>query len=427
MADVQPFKALHYDLDRVGSLDAVAAPPYDVIDAAGRAALLQRSPYNAVAIDLPKPFDRADPASEPSGDPYEQAARTIDAWRADGALIADEEPSIWALTQDYTAPDGSSHSRHGILARVRVEDYESGTVRPHERTHPGPLLDRLQLTRATGYNLSPIFSLSTEDAWPLVEPALTADPWGEVTDESGTVNRVWRVTDPAVHAAVSERLAGAQLLIADGHHRYETARAYRDEVGGEGPHNYTLMALTGLDDPGLTVFPTHRLLSGFAADPERQRRLGAGLRELFEVSEVDREAIDPVGEEGVGVFGLYDNFHGQAHRLRLRDVDQLDRRLQGKPESYRRLDSAILETLVLKGLAGMSDEDIDERRGLEYAKSVPDALAMVDSGAYDVALIQRPVPVEQVKAVAETDENMPPKSTYFFPKVMTGFAFNPVR
>ena len=310
---------------------------------------------------------------------------------------------------------------------MRVEDYESGGIRPHERTHPGPLQDRLELTRATGYNLSPIFSLSTEDAWPLVEPALAAEPWGEATDESGTVNRVWQVTDPAVHAAVSERLAGAELLIADGHHRYETARAYRDEVGGEGPHNYTLMALTGLDDPGLTVFPTHRLLSGFAADPERQRRLGSGLRELFEVSEIDREEIDPAGEDGVGVFGLYDSFHKQAYRLRLKDIAELDRRLEGKPEAYRRLDSAILETLVLKGLAGMSDDDIDERRGLEYAKSVPDALAMVDGGDYDVAFIQRPVPVDQVRAVAETDDNMPPKSTYFFPKVMTGFAFNPVR
>jgi uncharacterized protein (DUF1015 family) len=425
MADVQPFKALHYDLGVVGSLDAVAAPPYDVIDAAGRAALLARSPYNAVAIDLPKPFDPADPASDPNGDPYEGAARTIESWRGDGALIADEQPSIWAMTQDYTAPDGSSHSRHGILARVRVVDYDEG-VRPHERTHPGPLLDRLELTRATGYNLSPIFSLSTADAWPLVEPALAGEPWGEATDETGTVNRVWQVADPAVHAAVSERLAGAELLIADGHHRYETARAYRDEVGGEGPHNYTLMALTGLDDPGLTVFPTHRVLSGFAADPERQRRLGSGLRELFEIEEIGREQIDPGGEDGVGVFGLYDNFHKQAYRLRLKDTADLDRRLHGKPESYRRLDSAILETLVLKGLAGMSDEDIDERRGLEYAKSVPDALAMVDGGEFDVAFIQRPVPVEQVKAVAETDANMPPKSTYFFPKVMTGFAFNPV-
>jgi uncharacterized protein (DUF1015 family) len=426
MADVRPFQALHYDLGKVGSLDAVAAPPYDVIDAAGRAALLDRSPYNAVAIDLPKPFDSADPASNPGGDPYAAAARTIDAWRADGALIADEEPSIWALTQDYTAPDGSGHSRHGILARVRVVDYDEG-VRPHERTHPGPLLDRLELTRASGYNLSPIFSLSSADAWPLVEPALAAEPWGEVTDESGTANRLWKVTDPAIHAAVSERLAGAELLIADGHHRYETARAYRDEVGGEGPHNYTLMALTGLDDPGLTVFPTHRLLSGFAADPDRQRRLGSGLRELFEIGEVDLADLDPAGEDGVGVFGLYDNFHKQAYRLRLKDTAELDRRLAGKPEPYRRLDSAILETLVLKGLAGMSDEDIDERRGLEYAKSVPEALAMVADDGFDVAFIQRPVPIEQVRAVAATAENMPPKSTYFFPKVMTGFAFNPVR
>jgi uncharacterized protein (DUF1015 family) len=427
MADVQPFKALHYDLGRVGSLDAVAAPPYDVIDAAGRARLLERSPYNAVAIDLPKPFDQADPANSPAGNPYEEAARTIEAWRAEGALVEDDEPSIWALTQDYAAPDGSRHNRHAILARVRVEDYESGGIRPHERTHPGPLLDRLELTRATGYNLSPIFSLSSEDAWPLVEPALAAEPWGEATDESGTVNRVWRVTDPAIHAAVSERLAGAELLIADGHHRYETARAHRDEVGGEGPHNYTLMALTGLDDPGLTVYPTHRLLSGFAADPERQRRLGGGLRELFEVSEVGAEDLDPAGEEGVGVFGLYDNFHKQGFRLRLKDTAELDRLLEGKPEAYRRLDSAILETLVLKGLAGMSEEDITERRGLEYAKSIPDALAMLEDGSYDVAFIQRPVPIEQVRTVAATDANMPPKSTYFFPKVMTGIAFNPVR
>jgi uncharacterized protein (DUF1015 family) len=226
---------------------------------------------------------------------------------------------------------------------------------------------------------------------------------------------------------VTERLAGAQLLIADGHHRYETARAFRDEVGGEGPHNYTLMSLTGLDDPGLLVFPTHRLLSGFADDPERQQRLGNGLRELFDAEEVPREQIDPAGEDGVGVFGLYDAFHKKAFRLRLKDPAEVDRRLEGMPEAYRRLDSAILETLVLKGLAGMSDHDIDERSGLEYAKSVDAALEMVDDGDYDVAFIQRGVPVEQVKDIANTDAVMPPKSTFFYPKVMTGFAFNPVR
>jgi uncharacterized protein (DUF1015 family) len=420
MAEVLPFKALHYDLRRVGSLEAVAAPPYDVIDAAQRTALLERSPHNAVAIDLPVP-----PGEEATADAYAAAAKRIEEWVADGALVQDEEPSLWALTQDYTAPDGSRHSRHGVLARVRVEDYESGGIRPHERTHPGPLLDRLELTRASGYNLSPIFSLASADPWPLVEPAL-GEPWGEVTDEDGTVNRLWKVEDKDIQGAVTELLADAQLLIADGHHRYETARAFRDEVGGEGPHDYTLMSLTGLDDPGLTVFPTHRLLA--LGDEDGQRRFGGGVRELFEATEVAEQEIDPAGEEGIGVFGLYDRHHRSAYRLRLTDdaLAELDRRLAGKPEAYRRLDSAILETLVLEGLLGMSAEDIDERRGLEYAKSVPDALAGLEHG-YDVAFVLRPVPIEQVRAVAETDENMPPKSTYFFPKVMTGFAFNPVR
>jgi uncharacterized protein (DUF1015 family) len=425
MADVRPLNALHYDLGVVGALGDVAAPPYDVIDLEQRAELLARSPYNAVAIDLPKPYGQTGP-EETAGDPYAHAAELIESWRNDGALRDDPEPAIWALEQDYTAPDGSQHTRHGILARVRVEDYGEGKVRPHERTLPGPKQDRLELTRATRHNLSPIFSLTTEDAWPLVAPAVEGEPWGEVTDEHGTVNRVWRVGDPAIHAAVHERLSGAEILIADGHHRYETARTYRDEVGGEGPHNYTLMALTGLDDPGLTVFPTHRLLSGFADDPERQAALGRGLRELFDATEVGVDGLDPGGEEGVGVFGLYDSFHKQGFRLRLKDTTELDRLLEGKPEAFRRLDTAILETLVLKGIAGMSEDDIAAKRGIGYAKSVPDSLALLEDGSYDVAFICRAIPVDQVRAVAESSENMPPKSTYFFPKVMTGFVFNPV-
>ena len=285
MADVRPFEALHYDLAKVGSLDAVAAPPYDVIDAAGRARLLR-------ALALQRGRDRPAEAVRPRRPGERPRAATPTRGGADDRGLArrrrpgrrTSEPSIWALTQDYTAPDGSSHSRHG--------DPRPGAGRGlRERrcartSAPTPARSRTgcELTRATGYNLSPIFSLSTEDAWPLVEPALAGRALGRGDRrERHRQPASGRSTDPAVHAAVSERLAGAELLIADGHHRYETARAYRDEVGGEGPHNYTLMALTGLDDPGLTVFPTHRLLSGFAADPERQRRLGAGLRELFEV------------------------------------------------------------------------------------------------------------------------------------------------
>jgi len=428
MADVRPIYATHYDLGEVGSLQDVAAPPYDVVDAAMRPELLARSPYNAVAIDLPKPYGESGP-QQTEDDPYERAARLMEEWRQAGALVSDSEPAIWAMTQDYTGPDGAARTRHGILARVRVEDFSAGQVLPHERTLPGPKKDRLDLTRATRHNLSPIFSLATKDPWPLVAAAIEgAAPWGEARDEGGTATRVWRVGDPDVHAAVEELLAGAQLLIADGHHRYETAIAYRDEVGGEGDHEYTLMALTGLDDPGLTVFPTHRLLSGFREDPERQRRLGEGLRELFDATEVPLDQLDPLGAEGVGVFGLYDSHHRQAYRLRLKEsaVAALDERLAGKPEAYRRLDAAILETLVLKGIAGLSEDDILAKRGLGYAKSVEDSLALLEGGAYGVAFLLRPIPVDQVKAICESEENMPPKSTYFFPKVLTGLVFNPV-
>jgi uncharacterized protein (DUF1015 family) len=428
MADVRPIHATHYDLDVVGSLQKVAAPPYDVIDAEMRAELLERSPHNAVAIDLPKPYGETGP-QQTEDDPYRRAARLMDEWRQAGALVTDSEPAIWAMTQDYTGPDGRPRTRHGILARVRVEDFSAGQVLPHERTLPGPKKDRLDLTLATRHNLSPIFSLSTVDPWPLVAPVIESKtPWGEATDEGGTVTRVWRVGDPAVHAAVTELLAGAQLLIADGHHRYETAIAYRDLVGGEGDHDFTLMALTGLDDPGLTVFPTHRLLSGFRDDPERQRRLGEGLRELFEATEVPLEELDPLGADGVGVFGLYDSFHRRGFRLRLKEsaVAALDQRLAGKVEAYRRLDAAILETLVLKGIAGLSEDDILAKRGIGYSKSVEDSLALLEDGTYDVAFILRPIPVDQVRAICESEENMPPKSTYFFPKVLTGLLFNPV-
>ncbi|HEY1284651.1 MAG TPA: DUF1015 domain-containing protein [Solirubrobacterales bacterium] len=428
MADVRPIHATRYDLDVVGSLDRVVSPPYDVIDTGMRAELLDRSPYNAVAIDLPKPYGETGPA-DTEGDPYRRAAELMEEWRSAGALVADAEPTIWAMTQDYTGPDGAARTRHGILARVRVEDFDAGQVLPHERTLPGPKKDRLDLTRATRHNLSPIFSLATRDPWPLVEAAIDpGSPWGSATDETGTVTKLWRVDDPAVHSQVTELLSGAQLLIADGHHRYETAIAYRDEVGGEGDHNYTLMALTGLDDPGLTIFPTHRLLSGLREDPERQRRLGEGLREIFEVSEVATDELDPLGIEGAGVFGLYDSFHERGYRLRLKDasIEALDQQLAGKPEAYRRLDAAILETLVLKGIAGLSEDDILAKRGIGYAKSVEDSLALIGDGTYDVAFIMRPIPVEQTRAICESDENMPPKSTYFFPKVLTGLVFNPV-
>ena len=256
MADVQPFHALHYSLDHVGGLQPVVAPPYDVIDAEQRAVLAARSPYNVVEIDLPK--------ADGDLDQYGHAATLFSRWQAEDVLVRDVEPALWALAQDYTGPDGSSYTRRGFFARVRVEDYGPGRIRPHERTHPGPKEDRLRLTRATQANLSPIFSLYDDPdgaVWSALSPHTESVPWGDVTDDDGTEHRLWRVPEEDAAAAVTEALRDTELLIADGHHRYETARVYAEEMGGEGGHRYVLMCLVALQDPGLTVFPTHRLLT----------------------------------------------------------------------------------------------------------------------------------------------------------------------
>jgi uncharacterized protein (DUF1015 family) len=416
MAEVRPLRALHYNLGAVGSLGAVVAPPYDVIDAGMRSELLARSPFNAVEIDLPE---------APGGaDRYEHAAETLEAWTLEGVLTADREPAIWALTQEYTAPDCSRCTRHGLLAAVRVAEYGAGRVRPHERTQPGPKQDRLRLTEATRHNLSPIFSLYPGDAWSAVASTLAGDPWGETTDDDGTVNRVWRISDPAVHAAVASTLADAELLIADGHHRYETARTYAEAIGGDGPHNYTLMCLVSLEDPGLTVFPTHRLLTGL--DPARREALAAGVRERFDVVEVPLDQVDPAGADGVGVFGYLASGAERGLQLRLRDVAELDRSLDGRPDAYRHLDAVILETLVLERILGMTEDDIAAKRGIAYAKGADEAREAVASGGAGAAFLLRPTPVDQVREVAAAGETMPPKSTYFFPKVPTGIVFNPL-
>ena len=414
MAEVRPLKALHYELSAISSLADVTAPPYDVIDAEQRAELLARSPFNVVEIDLPQ---------APAGrDPYEHAAETLEAWTMQGVLAADREPAIWALTQDYEGPGGNRRTRRGFLARVRVTEYGAGRVRPHERTQPGPKEDRLRLTQATRHNLSPIFALHPGDAWRHIEPRLGDEPWGEVADPDGTVHRVWRIADPAVCAEVASELADAELLIADGHHRYETALAYADEIGGDGPHRYTLMCLVSIDDPGLTIFGTHRMLGDLDADT--RERLGRGIRDHFQVEEADDP--DPAGSQGTGVFGYLDGPSGQALRLRLEDADAIDEALGDHSEAYRRLDAVILEELILKRALGMSAEDIAAKRGLGYAKSVPEARSLLEAGAYQAAFLLRPTPVEQVREVAAQGETMPPKSTYFFPKVLTGVVFNPL-
>jgi uncharacterized protein (DUF1015 family) len=411
MADVQPLHALHYDLARVGGLQPVAAPPYDVIDAAKRAELVARSPYNVVEIDLP----------QDGGDPYAHAADVLKRWTADGVVVRDETPALWALAQEYTGPDGRTRTRHGVFARVRVEDYGPGRIRPHERTHPGPKEDRLRLTRATRANLSPIFSLyddPTGAAWGALAPHLEGEPWGEVTDEDGTRHRLWRVADPGALGAVREALAGVELLIADGHHRYETARVYAQEQGAAPGADHVLMCLVALQDPGLTVFPTHRLVTGL--DDARRAALRAAIERDWDVEPADE--LEPASGDAVRI-GYYD---GEAKLLTLKDPAIAAAALPGKPDPYRRLDTAVLEALLLTGALGMTEDDISHLNGLDYARTAEQARRRVDAGEADAAFFMAPTPVSRVRDVAAAGENMPPKSTYFFPKVLTGMVFNPL-
>jgi uncharacterized protein (DUF1015 family) len=418
MPRVEPLRALHYEPAVAGPLQALAAPPYDVIDPGQRAELQSRSPHNVVAIDLPE-----DPGG---GDRYAHAATLLAQWRAEGAVVQDDEPALWALVQEYTAPDGRRLTRNGFFARVRVENYGPGAIRPHERTHPGPKADRLSLTRATQANLSPIFSLYSDPeltAWRALEPATHDEPFGEFTEADGTRNRVWRIADPDVIETVARTVGDAELLIADGHHRYETARVYAEEIGGEGAHRYVLMCLVALQDEGLTVFPTHRLVDGLK-DTDKPELLATTLRACFDVEPIAVDDLVPPDDADGIVMGYMDSHFRRAFRLTLKDQSTADDALPGMPEPYRRLDTAVLEALVLTGPLGLSEDDISHLHGLGYARSFEEARELVESGTYDAGFFLRGIPVTQIQDIAAAGVNMPPKSTYFFPKVPTGLLFN---
>jgi len=414
MAEIEALSALRYDPARTGGLQNVVAPPYDVIDEEQRAELESRSPYNVVRVDLPTGGE----------DRYDRAAGLLRTWRDQLVVVQDDTPTLWTLAQDYTGPDGRRRTRHGYLARVRVEEYGAGRIRPHERTHPGPKEDRLRLTRAVKANLSPIFSLYSDPSGAALDALRGAAPWAQTTDDDGTVNRLAVVNDPAAIGRAIQALTGTELLIADGHHRYETARVYAEEIGGEGPHRYVLMCLVALQDPGLTVFPTHRLLRGLSA--QQQEALADALRRDFEIEELaDPAQLAPASGDSVRI-GYIDSHFRRPFMLTLKDPAIADAALPDHAESYRRLDTAVLEGLILKGALGMTDGDIDHLNGLGYARDFEQALNLVHTGAYDAAFFMAPIPVARVQEVAASGESMPPKSTYFFPKVPTGLLFNPL-
>ena len=354
MPVVKPFRGLRYETAKAGPLEQLVAPPYDVIAPAERDELRARSPYNVVRLTLP--------------DSEEDAARALEDWRRDGALV-EEEPAVWALQQDYAGPDGVARTRTGLAVSLTVEPYESGAVLPHERTHAGPKEGRLRLLRATRVQLEPIFLLYDGEA-PFAVPERAPDLAVEGT-------RAWRLDDD-----VAPFFAERQLLIADGHHRYETALAFHAEEGTPESARM-LVVLVSTSDPGLTIFPTHRVFAG------------------------DRLLGEPGGgsvEDAVRDLGALPYDRAAAVQVTSGGA----RLVEGGEE----LDVQLIDRLGHDGIAYTPDRD--------------EAVRRVTEGEAAVAYLLRPTRIEDVFRLARRGEVMPQKTTYFFPKLISGLLFHPL-
>ncbi len=375
MADVQPFRAVRYDERLTGPVSGLVAPPYDVITAEERGDYLERSTHNVARLIVP--------------DSPAQAAQLFAEWRADGILVDEAEPALWWLRESYDGPDGHRHEREGFFGTVALAPYEDGVVLPHERTYERAKRSQLDLLRAVRANLSPIMLLYDDPqsrAHRTLAPLAVGQPAFEAADSSSST-RLWRITDRDAIAETQAALAEHTLVIADGHHRYETALAYHREDGT--PATGSMMAVfSNTVGEGLIIFPTHRV-----------------VRELPELN--GRFRVTPVAggpHEGLEQLNRIDHEHPAFLVYRPGEVSIVE--APGEPT----LDTVALEQLGIESV--------------RYTPRADEALALVDSGAAGAAFLLRPPTIEQVRAVAESGETMPQKSTYFYPKLLSGLLFH---
>ena len=429
MPIVRPFRGLLYDPAVVGSIESVVAPPYDVIGSDEQRRLYEASPYNVVRLDLARDRDR-----------YGSASRTFAEWRERRVLVRDRELVFYLYAQRHRLKSGDEHERFGFFARLRLEEFASGKVLPHEKTLASAKADRLALQRACRANLSSIFGLYAASGFSLAAgaaQAIGAPAWADFRDGAGVRHRLWRLADRALQELLQHQLESRAVYIADGHHRYETALRYRDEMraetgrrSGEEPFDFVLAYLVNMDEPGLVVLPTHRLLRELSMPPTE---LIARLRGFFRIEEVPRTA---------GAEGLVDRMRPAAGERRIgialrgeprffvlvaRDGDN-DARLRGST-ALRRLDVTLLHGLVLEGsdsVLGLDAHREAEAGRLSYTKDEQEAVARVESGEMAASFLLNATRVDEVRAVSEAGETMPEKSTYFHPKVATGLVFNPL-
>ncbi len=417
MSELRPFRALRYDTARV-ELGRVLVPPYDVISAEDRVRLYERDPHSAVRLELTR-----DVADEATTD-YAEVGERLAAWRREGVLVRDREPGFYALRQHFRAPDGSSGTREGFFGLLRLEDYERRIVRPHERTLAGPKADRLKILKASRANLSSVFLLyeDRDDALPeILAPDFEKNVVGDARDEAGSHHVLARVEEPARVEALVRLLADRPLVIADGHHRYETALAYRDEcrraqpgAGPDAPHEFLLAYVANAFAPGTLLLPIHRLLRKGTppSDAEWSARLPQWTHESVEV-----ESAEAVPEL------LARHLSADPSRLVFAADDASGRlRVFSRERRGDELSVRAIHREVIEGVFGL-DEEAVRSGAVAYPKSALQTARDLRAGEGCVALYLRALAPDDVFRSTEAGDVMPQKSTFYFPKLPTGLVF----
>ena len=439
MPTVAPLRGLRYDPKHVGVLSQVIAPPYDVIDAALQTRLYDQHPANVIRLEL----NREEPGDNDTSNKYTRAARFLKEWRDQGVVMQEPAAALYVYHQEFEV-EGERHVRRGVMARVRLERFGTGNIHPHEETMSGPKQDRLLLTRACRANLSQVFGLYPDqqgEVQTLLDKAVAGQPPVEATDHLGVRSWMWPLTDETVAAKVAGLMGPKPVFIADGHHRYETACNYRDEVaaayaaahGGaalpsDHPANFVLMMLVGMSDPGLVVLPTHRLFvqPSVATAADLAARLGdCFTTEAAGMGPADAEKVwDRIDVENKqGTLGLYTAGDRAWTLARITPAGQarMDKVASDHGAAWRSLGVSILHRLVVGELLGAKEIPTPG-----YVHLVREVVEGLGTGKYPLAALVMPASVEDIRKVSETGERMPAKSTYFYPKLASGLVFNPL-
>jgi uncharacterized protein (DUF1015 family) len=441
VADVQPFCGLRYNVELIKDITAVISPPYDIISGEDQKAYHQQSPHNVIRLEYGEEF----PTDSPQDNKYIRAANALESWLKEGILVREPAPAFYVFQHRFAQETGIKE-RWGLTARVRIARSGSTAARPHESVMEDRILDRLKLLRVARANLSPIMAIidhSRDNFTKLLMEVAKAGPDVAAMDHEGVVHNMWVIRDEKSIAKIASWCGKKQIYIADGHHRYETAAAYeRDKKAadpywsGDEPFNFVMMNLIGGNDPGLIALPTHRLVR--LQDSSAATGLREKISRLFRVEEIEPtgatrtealklwlRALAKRGKRHAS-FGVYGLAKDRLCILRPRK-DSVVQSLMPRERSreWKSLDVSILHWLILRQMLGI-DSPQKEAACLEYTRDGVEATEKVDVGDCQLAFLMNPIPVPRVLAVADAGERMPPKSTYFYPKLPTGLVMYPL-